>query len=150
MALWHASKGSTCKAQLVGKVIHLQSSVRLASLISKTNGAVINKAKFIDIYLEISDLYNTEALKGKFSILEANTRYSILFRVCYGDAISFIMLGNQVAFHTSYDPIVMQDKLTNLSDLIIYRLKASMDQYGYKGEEITTIQLLVYKVSFTD
>ena len=57
------------------------------------------------------------------------------------------MLGKQYTFNGTDDPIVMRAKISDFSQVIIDRVKASMDLYGYSMEEISTIQLVVYKVN---
>ena len=107
------------------------------------------KTKFIDIFLSLLDLFNTDDMLAKFDPMyrePVNTKYSILIRVCYGSNVIFKMLGVQYTFRNSYDPIVMKDRVKELSEVIIYRLKVSMDEYDYNREDINTIHLVVYRV----
>jgi hypothetical protein len=108
-----------------------------------------DKTKFIDVYLHPLDLYKIDVILHGLEAMNshpANTKYSILIRVCYGETVTFKMLGFQYTFRNSHDPIVMRNRVNYLSQVIIGRLKTSMDEYTYNLGEISTIQLIVYRV----
>lgn len=55
------------------------------------------KIRYTDIYLDVTQLYNIDLFVSILSDkLARNTRYSVLFRVCYSNASNFKMLGRQL------------------------------------------------------
>ncbi len=105
--------------------------------------------KYIDIYLSPHELYNIDSFISALEFLEIGVRYSLLFRVCFGNTPTFKMLGNQVNFE--FDHLThKKDSLENLHNIIILRLETSLLNYNYSGGDIIAIQLLIYKVEYTD
>ncbi len=109
----------------------------------------LKKSKFTDIYLSPTDFFNRDIFISKLSILDQSYRYSILFRVCFGSHPSYKMLGNQIGLnYQDCDNIYYLH--TNLHDNLLLRLEFSMTNYNFKSDNIITIQLLAYKVEYTN
>ena len=106
------------------------------------------KVKFIDLYFNINELNDFGIFISKFEKLQVGSRYSILFRVCFGEVAQFKMLGNQIGFHVS-DLALKIELLKNLQSNILLRLDSSMLDYSYTGDEVITVQLLAYEIGFT-
>lgn len=109
----------------------------------------LKKNKFIDIYLSPSDFYNRDIFLLKLDKLNKSYRYSILFRVCFGDQPSFKMLGNQIGLDYVNSSNITE-LYNNLHDNLLLRLESSMINYNFSGDQIIIIQLLAYKVEYTD
>lgn len=109
-----------------------------------------HKVKFIVIYFKPEEFQSLEMfiLKLKDS-LDFSSRYSFLFRVCYGGDATFKMLGFQVGFYIKENWDVNQ-YLLSMHDLMKLRIESSMHDYGYSGNDIISIQILVYKVNYTE
>nr|YP_009529237.1 DNA polymerase type B2 [Cladonia subtenuis]AXX76245.1 DNA polymerase type B2 [Cladonia subtenuis]WBP63544.1 DNA polymerase type B2 [Cladonia subtenuis] len=69
----------------------------------------------------------------------------MLLKVCYGNAQTFKMLGEQI-------PCIFigPSYVSSLCDIIKDRLENSMLVYDYRHEDVSFIQLLIYKVDYTD
>nr|YP_009379212.1 DNA polymerase type B2 [Leptogium hirsutum]ARQ27106.1 DNA polymerase type B2 [Leptogium hirsutum] len=107
------------------------------------------KIKFVEIYFYMDELNNFEIFVSKLDILTLGTRYSILFRVCFGDSAKFKMLGSQLSFDVN-DPSLKLDYLYQLHNNILTRLETSMLNYNFTGDDIITIQFLIYKVYYNE
>lgn len=109
----------------------------------------IKKKKFIDLYLSPDEFYNPNIFLHKINVLDKTYRYSLLFKVCFGTNPSYKMLGNQIGI----DYISNQDITSlhlNLHDNLLFRLESSMLNYNFNGDEIVLIQVLAYKVEYSD
>ena len=85
----------------------------------------------------------------KLDILNKPYRYSILLRVCFGTRSSYKMLGNQIGLDY-VNSSNTTELYNNLHDNLLLRLEWSMINYNFNGDEIILIQLLAYKVEYTD
>ena len=109
----------------------------------------LQKKKDIVIHLSSTELYNSDSFSAKLDVLDISVRYSILFRVCYGDDISYKMLGDQVNLEFG-DILDKKEHLLDIQTVLLSRLRTSMFDYKYTGEDISDIQLLIYKLEYTD
>lgn len=107
------------------------------------------KKKYITIHLSYHELYNSDSFISKLDILDISIRYSMLFRVCYGDTSTYKMLGDQVNFEFG-DFLDKKEYLLDIHNVLLPRLRISMQDYKYTGEDISDIQLLIYKLEYTD
>lgn len=73
----------------------------------------------------------------------------MLFRVCYGDTSTYKILGNQVNFKFG-DFLNKKKYLLNIHNVLLPKLRISMQNYKYTGENIFNIQLLIYKLEYTN
>lgn len=81
--------------------------------------------------------------------MDRSYRYSVLFRVCFGTHPSFKMLGSQFGLdYVNTDDVLLLHK--NLHNNLLLRLESSMTNYNFNGDEIIVIQLLLFKVEYTD
>lgn len=117
------------------------------------NNSYVNftKKKYKEFNFSYSDFNNFEIfynrLKNEFSTLEYK-RYSVLFRVCFGNEAEFKMLGQQTGFFLERPDTEVKD-LNNLHTNIHFRLENSMLNYNFSGEEIISVQLIFYEVKYT-
>lgn len=107
------------------------------------------KVKFIDVYFSTYELNDFKIFVYKLEILQIGLRYSILFRVCFGNTARFSMLGPQFGFYVS-DSTMRFDFLQNFHNNILFRLETSMLNYNYTGDDIITVQLLIYNVQYNE
>ena len=128
----------------------------VADSIAKNNSAnfvdnndINKKLKLIQIYFNNNELYNLKIFISKLDLLQSNTRYSILFRVCFGTHPTYKMLGRQLGFFITDISTKIYD-FENLQDNITKRLESSMTEYRYTGDDVNSVQLLIYKVYYTD
>lgn len=84
------------------------------------------------------ELYNSDSFSFKLDVLNLSIKYSILFRVCYGDDSAYKMLGDQVNLEFN--------DFLNVQTILLARLRTSMYNYKYTSEDISDIQLLIYKL----
>lgn len=107
------------------------------------------KKKYITIHFSCEELYNSDSFSSKLDVLDISVRYSILFRVCYGDDPTYKMLDDQVNLEFG-DLLDKKEYLLDIQTVLLVRLRTSMFDYKYTGEDISDIQLLIYKLEYTD
>ena len=110
---------------------------------------MLKKKKYIAIHLSSQELFDSDSFISKLDVLDISIRYSLLFRVCFGDNSSYKMLGNQVNFEFG-DLLDKKEYLLDIQSVLLPRLQISMQDYKYNGDDISDIQLLVYKLHYTD
>ena len=62
---------------------------------------------------------------------------------------TFKMVGSQVAFYAP-DLVLRKKYLQDLHHLFLLRLYSTMMNYSYSGDQIITMQFLVYSFNFDD
>lgn len=95
------------------------------------------------------EFFNRGIFIKKLVSLEPSHRYSILFRVCFGSHPSYKMLGNQIGLCYT-DSQDIDFLYISLHDNLLLRLESSMINYNFNDDDIITIQLLAYKVVYTN
>jgi hypothetical protein len=123
------------------------------------------KKKELTLYIEYNmfDDYNY-IFKELSSFFSLNNRYSIITRVCYinkdnymyrdedigeGGYIQWKTLGDQISIKHYSDDILLED-IKEYHNIIENRLNESMDIYNYSNILIQGIQIIVYRVDYTD
>ena len=76
-------------------------------------------------------------------------RYSVVFRVCFGSDAIFKMMGKQFAFMIK-DNSSRESTLENLQKNILFRLETSMLNYNFSGDDLISVQLILFEVNYTD
>lgn len=116
----------------------------------------LNKKKDFWVYFAFHDIYNFNHVYDKFKDLsEANTRYSILTKVCYinnssisDDITDWKMLGEQIGLSYN-DNSDLQRFVTFYIDTIINRLYSCVELYSINYMQVQGLQILFYKVDYT-
>lgn len=107
------------------------------------------KKKFAVIYLSPSDFFNRDIFISKLNTLDRSYRYSILFRVCFALHPSYKMLGNQIGLN--YEECQDSDSLHQyLHNNLFLRLESSITNYNFSADDVITIQLLAFKVDYSN
>ena len=109
----------------------------------------IQKKKYKSIHINPFDLFNVDSFISKLDVLDISNRYSILLRVCFGNNYGYKMLGDQVNFEFG-DLLDKKEYILEIQTILISRLRISMQDYKYNGDDISDIQLLIYKLYYTD
>ena len=104
----------------------------------------LKKKKFRAIYLSVVEFYDSNLFIHKLKVLDPSFRYTILFRVCFGLQPSYKMLGEQVGLDFE------QSTLQDIRDKVLITLQSTMENYNFNGDDIITIQLLVYQVEYSN
>ena len=104
----------------------------------------------MDIYFSPYELYNFQLFVSKLdTTIPCLTRFSVLVRVCFGYDATFRMLGKQIGFLID-DPSTKGIRFLELHNNVLFRLDSSMLNYNFTGDHIITLQLLFYKLQYTD
>ena len=111
------------------------------------------KKKEQALYLSIFDFMNFDIFyRHIISTCNINTRYSILIRVCYinnSEVTDWRTLGDQMGFIcvTTND---MFNYFKQFHKIVLDRLEYAISLYDIKDQDIIGMQLMIYKVDYTD
>lgn len=118
-----------------------------------TNQKTISLKKEHALYLSIFDFINFDIFyKNILSTCSVNIRYSILIRVCYinnSEVTDWRTLGDQMGFIciTTDD---MFNYFKQFHKIVLDRLEYAISLYDIKDQDIIGMQLMIYKVDYTD
>lgn len=108
------------------------------------------KINFGEIVFSPAEFSHFHSFVQKFDKLDISYRYSLVFRICYGNDSTFKMLGNQYHLVIPNEPKKLKC-LRDLYNLMKTRLAVSKAaNYKYNGQDVISIQILVYKVTYSD
>nr|YP_008965382.1 hypothetical protein [Rhynchosporium commune]AHC02352.1 hypothetical protein [Rhynchosporium commune] len=108
------------------------------------------KIHFKEITFSPKEFFFKDEFVNKLTLsLDLSSRYAVLFRVCYGNTSVYKMLGCQYALSIS-DYTHNYADLSSLHLTLLFRLNHSMDEYKYTADSISSIQIIAYKVRYTE
>lgn len=111
------------------------------------------KKKEQALYLSIFDFMNFDIFyRHIISTCNINTRYSILIRVCYinnSEVTDWRTLGDQMGFIcvTTND---MFNYFKQFHKIVLDRLEYAISLYDIKDQDVVGMQLMIYKVDYTN